>query len=246
MSKQQPTRAELEREVLSDLSADSAAWILGLPRTTFLSRKPPKSINGGYSAREVVAWLTARFEALIDPPNLDSAELRRLRSAKAAMAETDLAERLGALTVARLDAERDRRALTILQSWAIEICGTNPGIFARYRFACRKAFEHVLREIPPSDCSVVLRITPNDGSDAFDIAMGTTDNEAISLPEIEEWPEIHVCPRCGSELWPSWGVATDGSETPIWCCRSTNCKTNWGTHEIPRHCPQKEVEERNA
>jgi hypothetical protein len=188
----------------------------------------------------------AKYESLIDPPNLDSAELRRLRSAKAMTAEVDLAVRLGALQVVGLDVERDRRALMILRELAQEICGSNPGIFARYRHACRKAIEHVLREIPPSNCSVVLHVTPNDGNDAFEIPLGTTGTDPVSLPEIESWPEIRICPRCGSELWPSWGVAPDGTETPIWCCRSTNCKTNWGTHEIPRHCPKEEVEERNA
>ncbi|NLF74007.1 MAG: hypothetical protein GX575_33800 [Candidatus Anammoximicrobium sp.] len=242
----EPSRVELESQVVSGVTAATASKVTGIPRSTLRDRGAPRNDDGTYNLPTLVEWLVAEItDERVTPPGGPSPELERWRKFRADREASEYAKSLGALQVAGLDVERDRRALTILREWAQEICGTNPGIFARYRFACRKAIEHTLREIPPANCNVVLHITPADGSTPFDIVMGTTGTDPISLPEIEEWPEIHICPRCGSELWPSWGVAPDGSETPIWCCRSTNCKTNWDTHQIPRQCSPEKVAERN-
>ncbi|NLS96623.1 MAG: hypothetical protein GXX96_31190 [Planctomycetaceae bacterium] len=242
----EPTRVELEKQVVEGVTAETASKVTGIPRSTLRDRGAPRNDDGTYNLPTLVEWLVAEItDERVAPPGGPSPELERWRKFRADREASEYAKSLGALTVAGLDAERDRRALTILRDWATEICGSNPGILARYRFACRRAFEHVLRTIPPSNCSVTLHIVPIDGSTPFEIALGQTGDDPVSLPEIESWPEIRICPRCGSELWPSWGVATDGTSTPIWCCRSTNCKTNWGTHQIPRDCPKEEVEERN-
>ena len=85
------TKTDLERQVVSRLTASTAAWLLSMSDSGFRQAKPPKGDDGKtFSARELVAWHVGRqqkADPLMDVPSADSPALERYRAAKARLAE---------------------------------------------------------------------------------------------------------------------------------------------------------------
>jgi len=84
-------KTDLERQVVSRLTASTAAWLLSMSDSGFRQAKPPKGDDGKtFSARELVAWHVGRqqkADPLMDVPSADSPALERYRAAKARLAE---------------------------------------------------------------------------------------------------------------------------------------------------------------
>ncbi len=86
-------KTDLERQVVSRLTASTAAWLLGMSDSGFRAAKPPKNDDGKtYDARALVQWHIGRqqkADPLMDTPLADSPSLERYRHAKAKLAELD-------------------------------------------------------------------------------------------------------------------------------------------------------------
>jgi len=79
-------KTDLERQVVSRLTASTAAWVLGMSDSGFRQAKPPKGDDGKtYDARQLVAWHVGRqqkADLLMDVVS-DSPALERYRTARA-------------------------------------------------------------------------------------------------------------------------------------------------------------------
>jgi hypothetical protein len=81
-----------------------AAWVCGISPRSFRDRHAPRNEDGSYNVQDVVASLTRAFEEDVDlvAGPIDSPSMERLRTARAEMAELDLAERRGQIVSVEL------------------------------------------------------------------------------------------------------------------------------------------------